>query len=352
MRIYDTLRTAHLERLPDMCAASMIYRRPSYDFDERLAAAEGAVRLGRMGILLRVLRERPITIEVNEALQLNAWPTLMVVSVACRLIPASRRPEKVFYAIENAKVDEIFAARLRLPMRVGSLILRFFGRPLMNSAARICFGTTAAAATYVSLLGEPQVSTESRIIPALPRAADATSVRLAGRVVFVGSLETRKGILETIRAVETLVGRGVDVQLHVLGKGPLEGTVQALAADHEWLSASIKPRREEIFAELKLARVLVLFSQPTDRWREQVGLPITEGLSHGLEIVASDETGLASWLNERGHRVVGVAQPAALADAIQGALDSPRTALDVVGDLPPVDGRLAADRWLHDPARS
>ena len=68
----------------------------------------------------------------------------------------------------------------------------------------------------------------------------------------------------------------------------------------------------------------MLPSQPTSAWREQVGLPIVEGLSYGCTIVTTTETGLAGWLSEHRHRVLPAdANEAQLAAAIIDALRRP-----------------------------
>jgi glycosyltransferase involved in cell wall biosynthesis len=98
-----------------------------------------------------------------------------------------------------------------------------------------------------------------------------------------------------------------------------------------------------------------LASQPTAGWREQVGLPIVEGLAHGCRVVTTDQTGLAGWLREhadRGHRVVPAGGSGAdLAAAVLAALTTPTGdgPGSVLADLPVRDGRLAADDWLFEP---
>ena len=83
-------------------------------------------------------------------------------------------------------------------------------------------------------------------------------------------------------------------------------------------------------------------------WREQVGLPITEGLAHGCVIVTTNETGIATWLRENGHQVIEEREVGReLASAIVAAAQSELTADDVRRQLPDVDGRVAARRWLY-----
>ena len=97
-------------------------------------------------------------------------------------------------------------------------------------------------------------------------------------------------------------------------------------------------------------KVLALPSQPRPRWREQVGLPIVEGLANGCLVVTTTETGLSAWLSAHGHQVVPPdAGAVALASAVLAAIDDLRAPADILATLPAVDGRRAADLWLFEP---
>jgi glycosyltransferase involved in cell wall biosynthesis len=115
----------------------------------------------------------------------------------------------------------------------------------------------------------------------------------------------------------------------------------------------VDPGRDRIHAVLHEASALVLPSQPSPTWREQVGLPIVEGLSHACTIVTTAETGLADWLRERGHGVaVDPASPAELAEIIRTVLAHPVDPEAVLAALPARDGRLVADDVLFTTAPS
>jgi glycosyltransferase involved in cell wall biosynthesis len=135
--------------------------------------------------------------------------------------------------------------------------------------------------------------------------------------------------------------------LTLLGKGRLEPLAERAAALDDSIDLVIDPSRTEIHRRLAGSRALALPSQPTPSWREQVGLPIVEGLSHGCAIVATSETGLAGWLKDHGHGVLDTpTTPEALANALAWALTSGPQPVDIIASLPAVDGRLAADEWM------
>ncbi|WP_396127795.1 glycosyltransferase family 4 protein [Aeromicrobium sp. SORGH_AS_0981] len=172
-------------------------------------------------------------------------------------------------------------------------------------------------------------------------------------MIFVGTFEHRKGIIQLLEAWPEVKRLQPTARLTVLGRGSLEAEVRTQCRDLRDVDLQVAPPRELIWRSLASHHVLCLFSQPSLQWKEQVGLPIVEALSLGLEVVASDETGLAEWLESHGHIVVPWSSTAMeLARAISDAIGSPRTRASIQAALPETDGRLEADRWLHsDPAR-
>jgi hypothetical protein len=109
----------------------------------------------------------------------------------------------------------------------------------------------------------------------------------------------------------------------------------------------IDPPRTVIHQALRTSGTLILLSQRAGHWREQIGLPIQEGLGHGCEIVATSETGLAGWLGDHGHEVLPTAAPAAdVATAIDAAMLRATQRHGSLADLPEEDQRFVGDRWM------
>jgi len=180
----------------------------------------------------------------------------------------------------------------------------------------------------------------------------ANSEGREGRMTFLGDLSVRKGFPQVLAAWASVRAAVPTSTLSILAKGQLRDEAQALASVDERVTFIEDPSRSRIFEVLLGSSVLVLPSQPMPLWREQVGLPIVEGLSAGCAIVTTRETGLADWLSAHGHQVVNAADVAALARAIEAALVAARPAYSVLADLPLVDGREAAARWLHETGES
>lgn len=354
-RYYRRARTAHLERLSEMAPGDFLFRKRMYDFDDVLARSIPQVRQVSLAqVLWRVWTGRYSTLEVVEPYAPSALPENLLIALACRLSPRprARRTTLVSYAIENADVAGLVAAQLPLPARAGRAAVAAAVGFVASTHGRIAFGTSAAMSAYDALLGEGWRSTRSTRtteIPGLPSASPVSGhPRTGGAVVFVGSLEERKGVPELLRAWSAVVEQEPGAQLHILGKGELVGVVQEHARHDASVTFTFDPPRSEIRATLDRASVLVLLSRPGRRWKEQIGLPILEGLSHGLEIVSTDETGIAGWLANHAHQVVPVeAGPQDIADAIVRAIRSPRSRTDITAALPARDGRMQADDWLH-----
>jgi glycosyltransferase involved in cell wall biosynthesis len=215
---------------------------------------------------------------------------------------------------------------------------------------RIAYGSDSAASAYRSM---PLVGrVESEVFLELPEPA--LGGRVSGRrrprtAVFVGELAARKGLHLLLPAWELVEAQCSSAELHIVGSGPLEAEIQrwtAVRPDSRRYHGHLAQR--EVVKLLPTCTSLVAPSIRWGRWREQIGLPIKEGLAAGLTVVTTTETGLASWLHSHGHHVLGTPlDPAALGTAILEALVHPLPEEEVLGALPRTSARLEADRWLH-----
>jgi glycosyltransferase involved in cell wall biosynthesis len=195
-----------------------------------------------------------------------------------------------------------------------------------------------------------RLGTETRLFEALPSPCPCLGsggARNPTQVLFVASLVPRKGVAETMAAWDALRSRRPGATLRIVGRGRLEPEVTAWAATRPEVDLEVDPPRARVHEVLRQSAVVVLLSQPQGHWREQIGLPILEGLSHGCEIVTTSETGLAEWLTGHGHAVVAAdTTPDVVADHLDAALHRARTRHGSLSDLPRTDARIEADRWL------
>lgn len=348
-RLYGQLRTAHLERAHQLAPAVILYQQRRYDFDEQLSAGLTLVQASPLRAALVLARSRVSVLEINEPLFLQSLPAtaLALLALGLRRLLGGQRTTVVTYAIGN---DDRFAPspaaslRSRLRRRGEMLVARAAARRI----DRIVYGTDAARRVYERALPALQ-QRPSRTIPALPspRPADGLTVKDANSVVFLGALSERKGLPLLLAAWPEVRRIRPQARLTVIGKGPLDEQVRSMTACGLGIELMLDPPRPAVFATLDGAQVVVLPSQASPTWREQVGLPIVEALASGCSIVTTTETGLASWLAAHGHSVLAPdSDPGELARAIVEQLDHRRPAHAVTDSLPERDGRLAADDWL------
>ncbi len=354
LRIYDSIRTAHLERFRTMTPAVVLYRHERYDFDRSVAPA-GIVlsKRGRVGTLAELLRSEYRAVEINEPLMTGRWADVLCQIAAIRLRDRlhRRRTRISAYCLGLTDPAEKLYLRRRLPTRVGRPWSKFVIRLAVRSIDRLAFGTEASMRLLAGYAGERLVASRGRHFPALPSpcGCPAEPASDSRAVLFLGAFNERKGIRLLMRAWDVLSTES-GLRLTVVGTGALADEVAAWASGRPLVRVIVDPPRSEIHRCLRRAGVLVLPSQRVGAWREQVGLPILEALAHGCEVVTTDETGLAAWLSAQGHRVLPSACGAAeLAGAVASAASTARPAAEIMAALPDEDSRVAADAWMLGP---
>ncbi len=347
VRLYQTLRTAHLERALELAPATILYRDRRYDFDEALAARLDLVRATPLRGAILLLRDRVDELEINEPLMRSAVRGTAIALAAIRLrnLITRRHTSVVTYAIDN--LDSFAAPVTGLPSRLRRTVDLALTKLVWRSVDRIVYGTPAAREVYRSRL--PERRAVQTTILALPQRCPSCPAQDADghRVVFLGALSDRKGFPLLMAAWPLIRAEVGDVAITVIGKGPLEDRARAWAARDAGVELIIDPPRSTIHRDLSRASVLVLPSQPQPTWREQVGLPLTEALAHGVPVVTTSETGLAEWLAAHGHGVIPAPGTASgLAAAVVEQLARRPSRASIASGLPERDGRLAADDWL------
>jgi glycosyltransferase involved in cell wall biosynthesis len=353
VRVFARLRTAHLERFRDMTPARVLYTETRYDFDDSMIDhANPPLRRSRVGVIRELLCCQPSVLEINEPTMVSEWPFLFtqVATVRMRGVFSRRRTAITAYCIGVTDPAVRLRQQWRLPPAIARRVARAVMATLVRSFDRLAFGTVGSLELYERYVGWPRIGNKSRLFEALPSACDCLAEpiesRTPTRLVFVGKLTARKGIQQVMDAWEVTRTDQAGATLHIIGKGELEREVVAWAADKPEVSIEIDPPRTAIHSALRQSGVLICLSQP-NLVREQIGLPIVEGLSHGCEIVATSETGLARWLARHGHGVVEPGEGATgVANEVRAAFGRAATRHGSLSELPAEDQRIAADRWM------
>jgi glycosyltransferase involved in cell wall biosynthesis len=356
-RYYRGARTTHLERLNYLADGDFLYYKPMYDFDEVLAQSlPNVARVRFLDVLWRVVTARYDVLEVAEPYTPSALPQNLAIAVATVVTSLTRRKSTrlVTYAIENSDLSAKLAVKTRLPRPALRLLIRTLVGFCYGRFDRIVFGTSDALDNYRALLGDRKLQQKRpahTLIWGLPQAErELPSAAPEQELIFLGALDSRKGVRNLMSVWDSVLLTLPDAQLTIVGKGPFQKEVEQWASTRASVSVIIDPPRQVIRSILARSKALFLLSQPSPLWKEQIGLPILEGLSWGLEIIASTETGIACWLLDNGHAVVAPEAPSdEICSAILNALRSTRTRQAIVAPLPPVNGRYQADTWLFSP---
>ncbi|WP_270484076.1 glycosyltransferase family 4 protein [Gordonia sp. w5E2] len=350
LRVWDSVRSFHFEILGQCEPGKLLYLKSSYDFEVPENFDAPVEQASPMRVIKHLLDSRFDAVELNEPLSVASWARLIFYRIALGVRRhILRRPVRVaYYAIENKNIVDALSAKFRLPSQLSRAICGILRYPLSSADDSAVFGTNASLDNYETFFGH-RLARRRELIWQLPAPCHCTTLsRAANAVIFVGAFDERKGVLRLLDAWGEVLAKAPSSTLSVLGQGAYEQEVRGAASAHSSVEVAISPTRSEIHRRLSEASVIVLLSQPHPYWKEQVGLPILEGLAHGCKVVASEETGISTWLTEHGHSVIPAeAEKEQIAAAIVGELLNAASADDVIFDLPEVHGRVAADWWLY-----
>lgn len=351
VRLYDQIRSVHLERAHELDPAAIVYRVKRYDFDPRLATGIELAQAGTVGAARIAFRSRITRVEVDEPLYLDALPrTAAVLAVlGVKRLFGAPRAQVATYAIEN--LDPFEARPPRLRTRLRRALQRLLSSYVWHRLDTVVYGTPGARDLYgATYPRRPHRQLTVEALPSPCRCSDGLpALRDPDAVVFLGSFSPRKGFGDVLDAWPAIRSRRPSATLTLIGSGGMLERAQTAAAADPSIRLLVDPPRDIIHTELRRAHVLVLPSRRVGDWREQIGLPLVEALAHGCEVVTTSETGIAEFLIDEGHIVLPEdADSARIADGVDAALGRYRTADDIRSALPMVDGRIGAGRALFD----
>ncbi|WP_285657115.1 glycosyltransferase [Actinomycetospora sp. NBRC 106375] len=298
------LRSSVVEEMP--ATQEALFTSALGDADPALLA-DPRVRPFTWRRLLAALRDPELALlEVAEPLWAGEWVRALR---AVALVKVLRRDVAVAtYAIENLDARERLGSRRRA-LAVGASML---------TLDAVAFGTSGAATNYRRAFGWSLRRTEHAVLP--PRLGDC---RVCGpgdaerdrTVLFLGAPSDRKGFGVLLDAW-TRCG-AADRGWRLVVADP-SGAVERAVPPGVSITS---PTRAAVHDLLRRAAVVALPSVRRPGWREQIGLPLVEGLAHGCRVVTTTETGLADDL--RGHALVTLTtpgDPGSLADGLARAM--------------------------------
>lgn len=204
-----------------------------------------------------------------------------------------------------------------LTTRRARLVMRIAMRPADHVVAVWEAGGRALAGA----LGQQRVSLVDNGVDT-ERFRLSTPVDRVPRVLYVGLLTARKGVLDLVSASRMLADEGLEHELLLLGGTPDEGPqaaepVRAAAAGRATLLGTRSP--DEMPAAYAEGDVFCLPS-----WWEAMPLAVLEAMASGLPVVATDVGDVARLVEDgvSGY-VVPARSPQQLAGALRKLLDDP-----------------------------
>jgi len=355
LRVVPELRAVHVERFAGQSDSALIYLDTNFDLGETPRPANIRPR-SFLGALVAIVSSRAEVLELPEPLWMRFLPKNIALGLAWKVsgVLARRKRRLVTYAMENNDLATLLGGGRRLPRWVVAAAARIIGTYVGWAIDRIAYASPAAEAAYRVLPGAERVASRSILELPSPALLRAGPPERRGEVVFAGVLEPRKGIVPLLKAWSRVEATLPDARLTLIGPGSLAPTATSWArrapGSRRYLG---HVERAGVLERVADARCVVAPSVRDGRWREQIGLPIKEALAAGATVVTTDQTGLAPWLKAHSHHVVPASKAgkelvADLAAALVAALHAPIEPEKVLASLPVRDGRLEADRWLHD----
>lgn len=344
LRIVPNLRSSVVEEMP--ASQVVLFTSELGDSDAALLADNPAVLPFTWSRLLRAARDPDLELmEVAEPLWLGEWVRatryIAVVKVLRVARPGRGRVTIATYAVENLDARERLSfpaldARPVLGAVVTGLVAIGIGVSLLLLDT-VVFGTTGAYENYRRAFGWSIRRTRHTVLPPRLSACSVCGPSVASEaprdqtVLFLGAPSARKGFAVLMQAWD--LSGGADLGWRLVVADP-SGTGDRQVPPG--VSIRMNVTRNAVHELLRSSAVVAMPSVRLRRWREQIGLPIVEGLAHGCRVVTTTETGLASDL--LGHPLVTFTTPGdsqSLADGLRRAMDPE----DRGGVVPDVSGR-------------
>ncbi len=242
-------------------------------------------------------RSDQIVLEIPEPLFVRFWFKGFILALIGKMFCKLKniRICVTTYAIENLS----YSSRCTLPLfdrlpRLNSLFSNFLVSIIGRSSSIIDivgFGTEASISNYAEKKFFRQDTQEFLATDYLESCrCISTENEKIKLVLFLGEKSERKSTDETYNAFKNLALLHRDWTFRMIGPGIDEYDDPELS--NFILSGALS--RAEIHSFLRTSKYVVLASKRLPRWREQIGLPLLEGLAHHNRVFSTKETGLYS----------------------------------------------------------
>lgn len=202
--------------------------------------------------------------------------------------------------LTRSRAKNIATFHAKLPDTVMSRTIEKVITPYTKSLLKYFSTMTAvseSAATYVRTLTDRDIEIVPNGID-LSKYPKAAAVPTSNQTIFyIGRLEKRKGVKFLLKAVKQLHHTNPNVRLVIAGDGPDRQSLERYAQEHA-IPAEFLGRVSEA-EKLKQLHHARVFCSPA-HYGESFGIVLLEAMASGLPVVAGDNPGYASVLQDTG----------------------------------------------------
>jgi glycosyltransferase involved in cell wall biosynthesis len=248
-------------------------------------------------LVLKATRLRPTLIQGGEPFD---FPTQLPIVLGALIVARLLRVPYYSPIYENIPVDTKFSDVRRFGIRLDGLIIplvRWLAQAY-GSRAMLFFALNSGARRNLLDAGVPPQRISNLLYATWGVDIDHFSPRRDGKepdmgpngLLFVGRLVPDKGIPELMRAFLRVRESLTDVQLYIIGDGPLIAGIRQIVDEHQLHTAvhilgTIE--NHSLPPYFRAARVTVSPSVTTRRWTEQAGMVNIQSMACGTPVVST-----------------------------------------------------------------
>lgn len=211
-------------------------------------------------------------------------------------------PMLSFQILSRSKTANVATFHAKMPEDVMSRTMARVIKPYTKASLKYLHALTAvsdaAAELVCRITDDPVAIIPNGVAPRFTPSKKHNDARKKKTILFVGRLDSRKGVKYLLHAYRELVEQDPNVSLVIAGSGAEGEKLEALATDMQLPNVKFLGYVSDA-EKIRLLRNSDLFCAPSP-YGESFGLVILEAMATGLVTVAGDNPGYSSVLTGLG----------------------------------------------------